>query len=54
MCEKKKKKQEGPFFLSKCENKANKVCKKIEQFFYLRHGPSGKDTNSNYVDDKMP
>ena len=33
MCEEQKK-QEGLFFLSKCENKATKFCKKkIEQFF---------------------
>jgi len=43
----KKKKQEGPLFLSKCENKANKVCKKTD-------GSSGKDTSYNYADDKLP
>ena len=53
MCEEyKKNKQEGPFFLSKCENKANKVCKKMEQFFLLDMAPVELDTSYNYVDDR--
>lgn len=43
-----KKKQEGQFFLSKCENKANNVCKNIEQFFILDMAPLELDSSYNY------
>lgn len=48
MCVEWKKKQEGPFFLSKCENKANKVGKNIEQFFILDMAPLELDSSYNY------